>query len=161
MGQISSFRLRTAPLYLKILTTAFLVALTFGYGISLFQIRTRTGFGSEGAIRHYRGSDTEEGIFVPQSTGTMVSVAHVHSLSQPVVVGLVGFLFLFTGVSEGWKIFWVLVPFAGSLFSNLSPWLIRDVSSQFVSLLYLSGLSMFLGFLVMASTVLRETWSRS
>ena len=97
MGRIS---LTTLPIPAKVLITCFVMAIGVGYSISILQVRARTHLNRQETVRHFRGSDEQPEIYLPQSSGTMISVAHVHSFSQPVVLALLSFLFLFTNLSE-------------------------------------------------------------
>ncbi|MBI2500624.1 MAG: hypothetical protein HYW02_03980 [Deltaproteobacteria bacterium] len=151
-------RLSVLPLSAKTLITCLLFALSVGYFVSLLQIGNRTDFNQQKTVRHFRGVEGDSELYPPQSTATLISVAHVHSFSQPVVIALVSLLFLFTGISEGKKVFWILVAFIGSLAGICTPWLIRDVSPYSVFGLYLSGIALLGSFCVMATRVLYETW---
>lgn len=155
------FRLSRAPISLRVLVTCFILALSLAYGVALLQINNRSEFKMERAISHFRGAPEEiDELRMPQSNATMISVAHVHSFSQPALLGLMGLLLVFTGLSEKKKIFWILASFFGSLMTNVSPWLIRDVSPRFVFLIYVAGVMMFLSFAVMAVVVMAELWTR-
>ncbi len=144
----------------KVLVTCFVLALSVGYFVSLLQVNNRTSFNFKKTELHFRGSPAEEEMRIPQSDATMISVAHVHSFSQPVVLGIMGLLFALSSVSEGGKIFWIIFSFAGSLGSVAGPWLIRDVSPKSVYLLHVAGAAMFVSFVVMASRILSEVWGR-
>jgi len=152
--------LRRLPSSLKILITVFVLSLAVGYSISLLQVFNRTGVQPAQTVRHYRGADSQEGaLFLPQSYGTLLSVSHVHSFSQPVVLGLLCLLFALTGSSERAKIIWILVSFFGSFTSLAGPWLVRYLASGTVYLLYVGGTAMFVSFAVMFVGILREVWS--
>ncbi|MBI4374766.1 MAG: hypothetical protein HY542_07795 [Deltaproteobacteria bacterium] len=153
--------LTTLPLSAKVLITCFVMAIGVGYSISILQVRARTRLDRQETIRHFRGSEGHPGIYLPQSSGTIISVAHVHSFSQPVVLALLSFLLLFTGLSELSKTIWILISFLGSLMNILSPWLIRDLSPHAVYLLYLSGGALLVSFLVMALSIIHETWKKA
>ncbi|MBI2083864.1 MAG: hypothetical protein HYT76_09920 [Deltaproteobacteria bacterium] len=158
---MEKIRLSALPISVKILITCFVMAIGVGYSISILQVRARTHLDRGETVRHFRGSEQNPEVYLPQSTGTMVAIAHVHSFSQPVVVGLLAFLFLFTPLSEGYKTSWILISFAGSLTNILSPWFIRDISPHAVYLLYLSGGAMLVSFLVMALSIIHETWKKA
>ena len=164
MDSVRHFRLSHGSLALKWLVTCFVVTLAAGYAVSLLQVHNRGSFDFQKTAIHFRGADggadEENGIYIPQSDTTMISVAHVHTFTQPVALGIMGLLFVFTGLSEGAKIFWIAISFVGSLAMNASPWFIRDLSPHFVYGMYLSGTAMFLSFLVMAVSVLYEVWWR-
>lgn len=162
MEAVRNFRLGRSAFSIKVLVTCVVATLAVGYGVSLLQVHNRGAFDRERTILHFRGAETEEnglnGIYVRQSDTTMISVAHVHTFSQPVTLGIMGLLFALTGLAEGTKVLWILLSFLGSLAMNAGPWLIRDVSLRFVILLYAAGVIMILSFLVMAAAVLYETW---
>jgi len=166
--------LHRAPLSWKLLITCFLLSLSVGYGVSFLQVRNRTsngaspgGMSPSGAspldakqvVLRYRGSgDPADVVNIPQSDAGMISVAHVHSFSQPVVLMITSVLFLMTTLSEGSKLWVVLFSFLGSLGSVAGPWLVRDVSEKFVFLLFASGAVMSAGFVVMFFAILHSVW---
>ena len=154
----NNIQLSALSFSLKILVTSFIVALAVAYSIALLQVRDRTRLNVSQTVMHYRGSPEDREMNPPQSSATMISVAHVHSFSQPLVLVLLGFIFALTGLKEGTKAGWILASFIASLCSNGSPWLIREVSTQFVLLLYISGGVMMLAFLVMTARILKELW---
>lgn len=157
----SPFSLSGLPASFKLLITGIVLSLSVGYAVSLLQVRNRGSFNLQETARHFRGSVSEgEGMYLPQSDATMISVAHVHTFSQPVVLGVIGLLFALTSASEAAKIFWILASFAGSLGMNAGPWLVRDVSEKFVYGLYFSGGLMEIAFVVMAIRVLHEVWKK-
>ena len=155
------FRLGRAPLSLKVLVTCCVLGLAAGYGVSFLQVYNRAHFSRADALRHYRGDPGDEGLMPPQSDTAMISVAHVHTFSQPAVLGMMGLMLVFTGLSERRKAFWIVLSFLGSFAKNASPWLVRDVSPAFLYLMYAGGGAMFLSFAVMAAAVLKETWKGS
>ncbi len=154
----NSFRLSEGRFSLKVLVTCCVLGLSIGYLISLAQIYNRSHFRKDEAIVHFRGSPEVEGLSVPQSDTSMISIAHVHTFTQPAILGMMGLMLVFTGLSEGSKAFWIVLSFLGSFSKNASPWLIRDVSPGFIYLMYFGGGAMFLCFAVMAFAILRETW---
>lgn len=160
MGGSSRVCLAKCSRSLKILITCVVLTIGIGYSVSLLQVYNRGSFNIEKTITHFRGEERgdPEGIHLPQGNQMMISVAHVHTLSQPVVLALVGFLFALTVPSEGFKASWILSSFLGSVAMNASPWLIRDVSPRFVYLLSLGGGVMILSFMVMAFFILKEVW---
>lgn len=155
------WNLGSLPLSLKVLITAFVLSVAVGYSISLLQVFERAGIKVEQTVRHYRGAEGAEGeVFIPQSYTTLLSTTHVHTFSQPLLLGLLGFLFALTAASERSKIGWILASFLGSLASNAGPWAIRYLWSGAVYLLYAGGAAMFLSFAAMSVTILHETWWR-
>ena len=159
MENCRRFYLSNCTPSLKVLITCLVVTLGIGYGVSMLQAHNRGSFNFKKTVVHFRGSDTDEsGIYLPQSSTTMISVAHVHTFTQPLLIASMGFLFALTRLSEGFKIGGILMAFLGSLFSNMAPWLIREISPSFVTLLYGGGAAMLVAFVIMALRVLFEVW---
>lgn len=145
---------------LKIVITCFVVWIAVGFCVASLQIFARTGFRAEQAARHYHGGLTaeEREIHTPPTFETLLSVSHVHTFSQPVMLGLMGLLLALTYVSEAAKILLILLSFVGSLVSNATPWLIRYISPHWTFLLPLSNLLMMGTFFVMAGVILYDVW---
>lgn len=158
----SSIRLQTLSFPLKVLITCFVGTMLLGYAAALLQVFDRTHFDLAHTLLYYRGAETgdEAGLMLPPSFKTLLSVTHVHSLSQPLMFGLLGFLFTLSMVTDAAKVIFIILPFAGSLLSNLSPWLIRFGTKGMVILLPLSQLAMASGFFVMSFVVLYDLWFR-
>ena len=144
---------------LKVLVTCFILTLMAGYAVALLQVNERTRFDLAQTLLHYRGAE-EGGIHLPQSFGTLLSVSHVHTFSQPVMLVLVGLLFSLSRVTEKAKVIFILLSFAGSVLSNAAPWLIRYTDPRPAVLLPVSQMALFISFFVMAFVVLRDTWRR-
>lgn len=144
----------------KVLITVFVLSLAVGYGVACLQIFSRTGFSLEQAIHHYHGGLTEEEqvVYTPPTFGTLVSVSHVHTFSQPVMLGILGFLLTMTYLSEAAKILFILLSFLGSLVSNATPWLVRYLSPHWIFLMPLSQLVLMGTFFVMAGVILYDVW---
>ena len=88
----------------------------------------------------------------------MLSIAHVHTLSQPFMFACFGLIFAFTRVVNRAKNFFIILSFTGSLVSNATPWLIRYVSPQMVYLFPLSQFAILISVSVMALVPLQEMW---
>jgi hypothetical protein len=146
---------------LKTLVTCLVLCLAVGYGAAFLQVFHRTSLKTRQTVLHFRGDSENPEIHLPQSDGTLISVAHVHSFSQPVVIGLMSFLFSLTAFSQRTKIVWIVGSFLAGLVCVAGPWLIRDISPRMVILLYSGGLFLFISFAVMASRVLYEVWWKS
>ncbi|MDO8461613.1 MAG: hypothetical protein Q7S98_02000 [Deltaproteobacteria bacterium] len=144
----------------KVVVTCFLVLQLIGFGVAIVQIHDRTAFSVEKTILHYRGaeSEAEKEMFLPQSYRSLLSVAHVHTMSQPLILFLIGLLFVFSSLKDGMKIFFVLLSFGSCLLSNLSPWLLRYVSAKTAIFFPLSSALMIGTFLFMAAFILYDLW---
>ena len=152
-------RLNSLPPSWKVLITGFLLALMIGHAVAVLQVHSRTGLDRAKTILYFRGNEADpDSLQVPQSYGSLVAIAHVHSFSQPMMLALVGFLFVLTGASEKTKILIILVGLTGSLGHNAGPFLIRYVSAAWVILIELSGVAMLGSFIVMFVRILRDVW---
>lgn len=159
MGISENLRLSRWPSSGKVLATCFIVTLLFGYAVSLFQVYHRSGVVLSEVIAHYRGDETgADPLLLPQTFTTLLSVAHVHTFSQPLLFALLGLIFIFSSRSERWKSFLIVAGFAGSLLSNAAPWLIRYTHPQTVLLLPFSQVAIALSIVGMSYVSLRDMW---
>ena len=147
----------------KIVVTCFVVTIMLGYLVAVMKIFDHNHLDLEKTLIYYRGAETGEdvGIILPPSFSTLLSVAHNHMFSQPVMLFLMGILFTFTYMSQKSKSLFILLSFVGSLLSNASPWLIRYVSSKTVMLLPFSQMLMMSSFFVMGFVVLYDIWGKT
>ena len=148
------------PTPIKLLITCFVLSLLMGYVIAILQIYNRTQFDVGHTIQYYRGVESAnelEAIPGP-SFATLLSVAHVHTLSQPVMLALMGLLFAMSYVTTKAKSLFIVLSFLCSWISNLSPFLIRYISKNFSILLPLSQMMLMLSFFIMAFVVLYDVW---
>ncbi len=148
------------PLARKIGATCFIVTLLLGYLIAVLQIYDRSHFDMQKTVQYYRGEESKDpnSIFMPQSFTSMLSVSHVHTLSQPLMFGLLALIFSFSILSEKTKAVFIILGFSGSVLSNLAPWLIRYVAGGNVTLLPISQTMMMLSLMVMGIISIKEMW---
>jgi hypothetical protein len=149
-------------LSIKVLVTCFTVTMLIGYGVAFLKIIQITGFppSLDQAALYYRGDPTSEGLYLPQSYAALLSIAHVHALSQPIMFALIGLAFCFTSVGERLKTSLIVLSFAGLLVSNATPWLVRYGAGAYVFLFPLSQFLMAPIFLFMSVVVIYELWWR-
>lgn len=153
------YPLKKWPSSLKALATCYLVTILLGYAVSLTQIYHRTTFNMHKAVTYYRGEENNpEAMLLPQSFATLLSVAHVHTLSQPLLFFVLGLLFCFSLKTQKTKSLFIVLTFLGSILSNLSPWLLRYAHPIFVYLFPLSQIMIFVGLLYMSLVCLKELW---
>lgn len=154
--------LRVWPLSLKVLATCLIITLLIGYFVSLAQVFNRSHFNIKQSVLYYRGDESGDAnsIDLPQSFQTMLSVAHVHSFSQPFIFGSLGFIFVFTRFTEKKKAALIALGFFGTILSNLAPWLVRYLSSGMVFFLPVSQIMIALSILSMSFLSLREMWTK-
>lgn len=160
MEKNSSSTLRLWSFSLKTVATCAIFTILMGYTVSLVQIYNRTSYDLSRAVEYYRGDETGENVMkLPQTFTTMLSISHVHTLSQPLMFALLGFIFSFSALSERKKAFFIILAFSGSVASNSTPWLIRYVQAPFVWLFPLSQAAIFVSMMVMSWTSLKGMWS--
>ncbi|QQR80803.1 MAG: hypothetical protein IPJ69_01155 [Deltaproteobacteria bacterium] len=92
MGK-NNLKLSKLDLPMKVLVSCFVISLLLGYSLALLQVFNRTSFDPKKTVQYYRGVESENELEAtpPPSFATLLSVAHVHSLSQPVMLVLMGF----------------------------------------------------------------------
>src|SRR3989338_4078033 len=143
MDQVSKSPLANLSPSLRVLIIFFVIAMFIGYGVALMKIYAISSFKMTEAVVHYRGDETAgAGIFLPQSYGAMLSIAHVHTLSQPLMFALVGLLFCLSSWKERTKAWIVSFSFIGILLGNLTPWLVRYGAAGCVFIFILAQLLM-------------------
>jgi len=148
---------------LKTLATCFILSSLLGYGIGFLKIHQITNYKIDQAVTYYRGDNLPESetMLFPQSYASLLSVAHVHSFSQPLLLFIMGFIFSFSNASNKFKTGIIITIFLSSFVSNLSPWLVRYTSTQTIYLLPASQIFFGLSFIIMSWCSLKSMWSRS
>ena len=155
----SKYHLQNWPTSFKTLASCFVIATLFAYAIGLVKIYEVSSFGVKDAAIYYAGDDAgEESLNLPQSYGAMLSIAHVHSFSQPVVFVLLGLIFLFSYCSERKKTFFVLTLFLAMFLGNFGPWLVKYGQAQFIWSMILSQFFIGSSLISMAFISLKQLW---
>src|SRR5581483_8492738 len=81
-------------------------------------------------------------------TPLLIQTSHTHLFGQTLIAGLLGLIFLFSSLREGWKSLIIALPFAGTLVDIGGMWLTRFVWPP-LAVLVIAGGSLFgLGYLV-------------
>ena len=154
-------RLSGQLLSVKVLITMFLMMIALAHVVAILQAHSRTQLDREKTITYFRGNpDDPDSLQIPQSYGSMITISHTHTFSQTMMIGLVGFLFILTGLGERIKATGVVIAFFSSLLSNGSPWLIRYVGDGWVLLLEISGAMLIVSFATMFFFILRDVWRK-
>lgn len=156
----NKIKLSTLPTPFKTLITGLVLSLMIGYAVALIQVYHRTSFEPSKTVHYYRGVESENELEAtpPPSFATLLSVAHVHSLSQPLMLTLMGFCFAMSYVTNKAKVIFISLSFLSSFGSTLTPFLIRYGSKSFSVLLPLSQMILMFTFFIMAFVVLYDTW---
>lgn len=160
----SGFRLWNLGVESKVLYSAFCLLILLGVASSALYYGDLVGSGTQGIRRYYGGQgDTVKpagdesvagpAIDVPTDGGRepivvaityrkLLEVTHFHLFTMPVVLLIVGHLFLATGLGDRAKLAWIAAG-AGSVALHLgTPWLVRYGSPSWAPLHALSGVAL-------------------
>jgi hypothetical protein len=119
---------------------------------------THVGHGGGSAEREISLDDLSHAARVRIRTPLLVQTSHTHLFGQTLIAGLLGLIFLFTSLGEGWKSAILALPFAGTLLDIGGMWLTRFVWPP-LALVVIAGGSLFaLGYVLIAAIALRELW---
>jgi hypothetical protein len=145
----NGFRLRDAPLPLRIVYGGFLLLTAVGVGSQLgFQIG-RIGVTPAAIAVYYRGSEGGDVMTFPTTAGQLLEVTHAHAFTMALVLLVLAHLFVSTGLSPRTKATVVLLAFAGTLAGLAVPWAVRYVSGGFAVLGLLAWLAQAVGMWTM------------
>lgn len=132
-----------------------------GYFTSLAFVWHTTGMTPAGTAARYRGVDPtttpDAPMQFPKPLAEMLTSTHTHILAMCAVFVVSGLCFALCAWPRGrWKRFLIAEPFAATLVSIGSLWLIRFWDGRFAWLLFLSSGSMAAVFAIQTFTVLRD-----
>ncbi len=151
-----SIRWREASHTVRLLATAFYLAMAAGYVVALLNARIKTGGTIAGLISHYRGAP--DGSTYPKGPTELIEIAHAHGFSVPIMYLVLGVLFLGTDARESWKRWLILTPFAGILIDQLVPWLVRYHAAGWAWAMGAGHVAAALAFLALVAVPLWEMW---
>lgn len=148
MRQFAStgFRLRDAPVALRLIYAGFLLLAAVGLATQAgFQVE-RIGVSPARIAIYYRGGEIAGSLSFPKPFGHLVETTHAHAFMMGVIFLILAHLFVSTsllgarakGVVTG-------AAFAGMLGDLLAPWLIRYVAAGFAWLEILSWVALWAG----------------
>ena len=184
----SGFRLWNIGTDAKTLYTAFCLLTFLGVISSALYYRELVGVGTSGIRRYYAGEDNEAEraplppttqqpgvgpaievppeaqeahppIVVAVSYRKLLEVTHFHLFTMPVVLLIVGHLFLATGLSERAKRAWLIAGVASVGLHLATPWLVRAVAGL-APLHALSGIALTVTMSVLTLYPVAAMWRR-
>jgi len=182
----SGFRLWNLGADAKTLYTAFCLLTFLGVVSSALYYRELVGIGQSGIRRYYAGEDDEPAAVpaaAPQPTGgpaievppeaqearrpivvavsyrKLLEVTHFHLFTMPVVLLIVGHLFLATGLSERAKRAWLIAGVVSVSLHLATPWLVR-AAAGLAPLHALSGLALTVTMSVLTLYPVAAMWRR-
>jgi hypothetical protein len=187
MRQFSSpgFRLWNLGIEAKILYSTFCLLTLLGIGSSALYYGDLVGTGTSGIKNYYAGDasiapapttapaagppagpaidvpDDEQSrrpIVVPMTYRKLLEVTHFHLFTMPVVLLIIGHLFLATGLGDRAKLAW-LVAGAASVVAHLAtPWLVRYGGPGLAFLHAITGIALTLTMAVLTIYPVLAMW---
>lgn len=152
------------------LYSAFLVFVLVGVGSSVWLYRDDgLSFGSDDVVRYFYG-DEAPGLPAPAPDAAMrmekparqvVETLHFHAFTMPVVLLIVGHLFMMCALSTSRKIAVLLTASTATLLHLLLPPLVRFSSTGFAALFAPSAIVMSAAWVVLLVWPLVEMWRPS
>lgn len=91
------------------------------------------------------------------SVVTLISLAHIHMLGLVTVFWIIGFIFLHSSFSAGWKAFWATLPFAAFVV-DVSGWFLTKQAPGFVYVVIAGGGLFVVALVVMILLSLYDMW---
>ncbi len=92
----------------------------------------KTGLSYKAVVDYYLGSESE--FTAPRSYQGMLEVTHFHMPMMGMVMLLLTHLLMFVPMRNGWRTFWVVVPFLSAFVGEASGWLVRFIHPGFAYL---------------------------
>jgi hypothetical protein len=179
----SGFRLWNIGTDAKTLYTAFCLLTFLGVVSSALYYRELVGVGTSGIRRYYAGEndapepapqpaqptagpaievppeavEARRPIVVAVSYRKLLEVTHFHLFTMPVVLLIVGHLFLATGLSERAKRAWLIAGVASVTLHLATPWLVR-AAAGLAPLHALSGIALTVTMSVLTLHPVASMW---
>ncbi len=179
----SGFRLWNLGADAKTLYTAFCVLTFLGVVSSALYYRELVGVGTSGIRRYYAGENDDQPeaaappqpgagpaievppeaqaapIVVAVSYRKLLEVTHFHLFTMPVVLLIVGHLFLATGLSERAKRAWLIAGVVSVSLHLATPWLVR-AAAGLAPLHALSGIALTVTMSVLTLYPVAAMWRK-
>jgi hypothetical protein len=182
----SGFRLWNLGLDAKILYTSFCLLTLLGVLSSALYYGDLVGSGTRGIRRYYAGEtertaeppataspaagptiDLPENaeaarapIVVPIGYRKLLEVTHFHLFTMPVVLLIVGHLFLATGLGDRAKRAWLVIASASVAAHLATPWVVRYAGAGLAPLHAVTGISLTLSMTVLTLYPVLAMWRR-
>ena len=156
-----NLKLSQWPLAGKTLVLLFLIITGYGYILSLLNVNYSVGLSYKAVVEHYHpaaAAGDEFGGPSGPSFADMVRGMHFHVVAHSMLFFILGLLLLATELKEGWKAFFVGLPFLAILLDTGSMVLTRFVSPVFAIGVILGGMLMAGSFALGALIVLQQTF---
>ncbi len=89
----------------------------------------KMGLGYASVVEYYLGS--EERMLAARSAQALLEVTHFHLFAMGMLLLVLTHLMLFVPLSNGAKLFWIVVPYAAALLDEGAGWAVRFVHPLF------------------------------
>jgi hypothetical protein len=183
----SGFRLWNLGLDAKILYTTFCLLTLLGVLSSALYYGDLVGTGTRGIRRYYAGEGDPSGalaapapagagptidvpesvensrvpIVVPVTYRKLLEVTHFHLFTMPVVLLIVGHLFLATGLGDRAKRAWLIAASTSVVAHLATPWLVRYAGAALAPLHAVTGIALTLSMSVLTLYPVLAMWRGS
>jgi hypothetical protein len=181
----SGFRLWNLGIEAKVLYTTFCVLTLFGIVSSALYYGDLVGAGTSGIKSYYAGEaprpapapaptaaapapgpaidvpEDEPGhppIVVPMTYRKLLEVTHFHLFTMPVVLLIVGHLFLATSLGERAKLLWLIGASASVAAHLATPWIVRYAGGRVAFLHAITGMALTLTMSVLTIYPVLAMW---
>ncbi len=128
------------------------------YGIMLALGLTRSGVTPGSIADYYAGDGIDR---YPKSMGELLELTHFHLFAMPLILFVMGHLFLMTCWPRKWKLAIVYSAFAGAALDLAAPWLVIYVTRDAALLKDLARVLLAPALVAFALVPLWEMWLRS
>lgn len=91
------------------------------------------------------------------SVVTLLSLAHIHMLALVTLFWVIGFIFVHSSLSNGWKAFWAVLPFV-AFTADVCGWFLTKAAPGFVYVVITGGGLFILSLVVMILYSLYDIW---
>ena len=161
MDQLISKRLYEFPRKLKLICFITIFNLTIGVGVGLYYVGYTTQYSPSGTSEHFAGSKVSDDFDIPNKypkpLGELLNTTHTHVISMTFIFLIIGGIFYFNSIITGSiKTILIIEPFISIILTFGGIWLVRFIHPGFSYLVILSGILMYLSFIIMASTIFYE-----
>ena len=161
MDQLISKRLYEFPRKLKFICFITVFNLTIGVGVGLYYVGYTTQYSLSGTSEHFAGSKISDDFDIPDKYPKpfteLLNTTHTHVISLTFIFLIIGGIFYFNSIITGsMKTILIIEPFISIIVTFGGIWLVRFIHPGFSYLVILSGILMYLSFIIMASTIFYE-----
>lgn len=161
--------LRSLPVSIRLLLTAFLLAAAFGFTQGLLFVKHTTRMSTDGIAERYRGTEAmgidpdklpdDREIQYEKSEAEILNITHAHIITLSLLFLVVGGIFALSSGLPSWLRGFVLVePFVSIVLTFGGMWLVRFQHPSWSLLMAVSGIAMTFSFFLMTGWTVWDMW---